>query len=97
MNGLVLLSSDEERQQLGLVKCGPFNNHAQGPRRDPSSQHRLALNIDFNAFASIKGVKVGRIMICKINLDHNAVKTADLRHGLPVPAKTEINLPEIVS
>lgn len=94
MDGSVLLGQDKQGQQLRLMKRGPFDHHSQRPRRNTTSHDGQSLNIDFDGFASVKGVKMGRIVIRKLDLDDDAVKTADFRHGLSFPAGKEINLPE---
>jgi hypothetical protein len=79
MDGLVLLSQDKQGQQLCLMERGPFDHHSQRPRCNETSHDSQPLNIYFDGFASVKGVKMGRIVVRKINLDHDAVKTADCR------------------
>ena len=81
MDGLILLSGEEQIQELGLMECGPFEDHAECSWCDMASHDSQPLNVDFDRVFAIVSMKMRGIVIRKINTDNNAVKTADLRHG----------------
>ena len=65
-----------------------------GTRRNMTGHDSQSLNIDLNTFTSIKGMKMGRVVVREVNLDDDTVKTADVRHGPPLGARKETDLPE---
>jgi len=97
-HALSLEGSDPKRRQalseslpvlLELVSMerSPLGEEADDARGQSASKERAGIYRDSRDRATVLGVEVGRKMIVRLHLDHDAEEPGDLRHLLPLHSR----------